>query len=45
VSDHRIGLTIHQLQEVMDGKLQTLIDALTTHYQAEKMKQETASVV
>jgi hypothetical protein len=29
----------------MDGKLQPLIDALTTHYQAEKMKQETASVV
>jgi peptide chain release factor 1 len=44
VSDHRIGLTIHQLQEVMDGKLQSLIDALTTHFQAEKMKQETASV-
>jgi peptide chain release factor 1 len=45
VTDHRIGLTIHQLQEVMDGKLQPLIEALTTHYQAEKMKQETASVV
>jgi peptide chain release factor 1 len=45
VTDHRIGMTIHQLQEVMDGKLQPLIDALTTHYQAEKMKQETASVV
>jgi peptide chain release factor 1 len=45
VTDHRIGLTIHQLQEVMDGKLQPLIEALTTHFQAEKMKQETASVV
>ena len=45
VTDHRIGLTIHQLQEVMDGKLQPLIEALTAHYQAEKMKQETASVV
>jgi peptide chain release factor 1 len=45
VTDHRIGLTIHQLQEVMDGKLQPLIEALTTHYQSEKMKQETASVV
>jgi hypothetical protein len=30
---------------VMDGKLQPIIDALITHYQAEKMKQETASVV
>jgi peptide chain release factor 1 len=45
VTDHRIGLTIHQLQEVMDGKLQPLIEGLTAHYQAEKMKQETASVV
>jgi peptide chain release factor 1 len=45
VTDHRIGLTIHQLQEVMDGKLQPLIEALTAHYQAEKMKHETATVV
>ncbi len=29
----------------MDGKLQPVIDALTTHYQAEKLKQDTASVV
>jgi hypothetical protein len=29
----------------MDGKLQPLIEALTTHFQAEKMKQETAGVV
>jgi peptide chain release factor 1 len=44
VTDHRIGLTIHQLQDVMDGKLGPLLDALVTHYQAEKLKQETASV-
>jgi peptide chain release factor 1 len=44
VTDHRIGLTIHQLQEVMDGKLQPLIEALVTHYEAEKLKQETTSV-
>ena len=31
VSDHRIGLTIHQLTEVMDGKLASLVDALVTH--------------
>jgi peptide chain release factor 1 len=43
VTDHRIGLTIHQLSEVMDGKLQPIVDALITHYQAEKMKQETSS--
>jgi peptide chain release factor 1 len=44
VTDHRIGLTIHQLTEVMDGKLQPLVDALITHYQAEKLKQETTPV-
>jgi peptide chain release factor 1 len=40
VTDHRIGLTIHQLSEVMEGKLQPFIDALITHYQAEKLKAE-----
>jgi peptide chain release factor 1 len=44
VTDHRIGLTIHQLTEVMDGKLQPIIDALITHFQAEKLRQETAAV-
>ena len=44
VTDHRIGLTLHQLGDVMDGKLQPIIDALVTHYQAEKLKQETATV-
>src|SRR5258708_11063536 len=40
LTDHRIGFTIHQLEQVMDGKIQPLIEALTTHYQAEKLKQE-----
>jgi len=40
VSDHRIGLTIHQLDLVMDGALDQIIEALTTHYQAEKLKEE-----
>ncbi|MGH9510614.1 MAG: peptide chain release factor 1 [Terriglobales bacterium] len=44
VTDHRIGLTIHQLQEVMDGKLQPILEALETHYQEEKLKHETAGV-
>src|SRR5271166_851400 len=44
VSDHRIGLTIHQLDQVMEGKLQPMIDALITHFQAEKLKQESAVV-
>ncbi|MGH9570489.1 MAG: peptide chain release factor-like protein, partial [Candidatus Angelobacter sp.] len=38
VTDHRISLTLHQLGDVMDGKLGTIVDALVTHYQAEKLK-------
>jgi peptide chain release factor 1 len=45
LTDHRIGFTIHQLETVMDGKLQPLIEALTTHYQAENLKNEAASLV
>src|SRR6266498_1486049 len=41
VTDHRIGLTLHQLDQVMDGKLEPILDALSTHYQTEKLKQET----
>ncbi len=40
MTDHRIGLTLHQLSDVMDGKLQPIFDALTTHFQAEKLKQQ-----
>ena len=45
VTDHRIGLTIHQLQEVIDGKLQPIVEALVTHYEAEKLKGESGSVM
>jgi peptide chain release factor 1 len=40
MTDHRIGLTLHQLDMIMDGKLDTVIDALITHFQTEKLKQE-----
>ncbi len=40
VSDHRIGLTLHQLTEVMDGKLGPLVDGLVTHFEAERLKRE-----
>ena len=40
VTDHRIGLTLHQLDLVMEGHLDPIIDALTTYYQAEKLKQQ-----
>src|ERR1700759_3910362 len=43
LTDHRIGLTIHQLTDVMEGKLQPVIDALTSHFNAERLKAETAS--
>ncbi len=43
VSDHRIGLTTYQLELVMEGALDEFIDALTTHYQTEKLKAETVS--
>ena len=38
VTDHRIGLTLHQLNLVMEGKLDPIVDALTTYYQTEKLK-------
>jgi peptide chain release factor 1 len=43
VTDHRIGLTLHQLDLVMDGALDQIINALITHYQAEKLKAETVA--
>jgi peptide chain release factor 1 len=39
VTDHRIGLTIHQLEQTMDGKLQPFVDALTTHYNQQKLSE------
>jgi peptide chain release factor 1 len=40
VTDHRIGLTLHQLDFVMDGKLEPIVDALNTYYQTEKLRQQ-----
>src|SRR5438477_5688121 len=40
VTDHRIGLTLHQLTEVMDGKLSPLVDGLSSHYESERMQPE-----
>jgi peptide chain release factor 1 len=39
MTDHRIGLTLHQLDRVIDGKIDDIIEALITHYQTEKLKQ------
>jgi peptide chain release factor 1 len=40
ITDHRIGLTVHNLQGVLDGDIGPIIDALVTHDQAERLKQE-----
>jgi len=40
LTDHRIGLTLHQLDTILDGRLQPVLDALHTHFQAERLKQE-----
>jgi peptide chain release factor 1 len=41
ITDHRINFTTHQIQSVMDGGIEELIDALTTYYTAEKLKEVT----
>jgi len=41
ITDHRINFTTHQLSSVLDGNVAELIDALTTHYTAEKLKEVT----
>ena len=38
VSDHRINLTLHKLDQIMDGNLDELIEALVMTHQAEKLK-------
>lgn len=38
VTDHRIGLTLHKLEQVMEGELDEIIDSLTAHYQAMRLK-------
>lgn len=39
VTDHRIGLTLHKLDHVLEGAMDEIIDALNTHYQAERLKE------
>lgn len=42
VTDHRIGLTVYNLPEVLDGDLDEFIDALITHFRTEALKKEEA---
>jgi peptide chain release factor 1 len=39
VTDHRIGLTLHRLQDVLDGDLDEILNALIAHNQSEKLKE------
>jgi peptide chain release factor 1 len=42
VTDHRIGLTSHQLGEIMNGGMENMIDPLIAHFQAEALKSQSA---
>ena len=44
VTDHRIHFTLHQLDSVLNGDLDQIIDALVAHYQTEKLKEAEAAV-
>lgn len=39
LTDHRIGLSLHKLEQILEGDLDEIIDSLITHYQAEALKQ------
>ena len=43
MTDHRIGLTKHNLPSILDGDLQDTIEALRTHFQAEALKDQAES--
>ena len=42
LTDHRIGLTLHQLDLIMEGKIDAIVEGLTTYYQTEKLKEQAA---
>ena len=42
ITDHRIGFTTHRLVEVLDGNLDELVEPLTAHFQAERLREEMA---
>ena len=44
VTDHRIGLTLYQLDRVMEGELEELMTACTTYFNARKLQEQNAAV-
>jgi len=39
VTDHRIGFSLHRLDQVLEGDLDEIIDNLIDHYQSERLKE------
>jgi len=43
VSDHRLNLTLHQLENIIDGELSEIIEALVLHFQAQQLEEKSAA--
>jgi peptide chain release factor 1 len=43
ITDHRIGFTMHQLTEALDGAIGELLDTVVSHFQSEKLKEATTA--
>ncbi len=43
VTDHRIGVTVHQLQRVLEGDLDAILEPLITHFEAQRMEEAARS--
>lgn len=39
ITDHRVGLTLYKLDQILNGNLDEIIDALISHYHTEKLKE------
>ncbi|MCK5688364.1 peptide chain release factor 1, partial [Myxococcota bacterium] len=42
LTDHRIGLTVHNLPGILSGDIESVIQSLRTHFQAEALRGEAA---
>ncbi len=40
VTDHRIGLTLHQLESILEGNIEEMVERLRAYYQAEQLKED-----
>jgi peptide chain release factor 1 len=44
VTDHRINLTLHKLEDILDGELDEIIDKLITHFETQRLQSQIASI-